>query len=148
MKKFLFFALPVFVMMVSSCVKNNDVEETPYIAPVGKFTGNFTRYRARFINNKYVYDTTRVSGLVLNLTSTTYKTTGDTSIHAGSKGLYFYDRQLMEYRDSTVKAGTNSINLPKPHLNGVFVYNYDGTSLNFSASNDTLLYLYQLKKTN
>ncbi|WP_345951667.1 hypothetical protein ABDD95_09580 [Mucilaginibacter sp. PAMB04274] len=126
-------------------MKDNS-DTTPVVQPQGKFTGQF--YRIHRNANTQVKDTVKAE-IVLDLVSNTFKVTGDTTKHAGSNGKFNYNQSYMEWIDSTVPIGSNSLNLPKYHLHGLYQYVYNGTNLEFAASTypvDTLIYLYKLKK--
>jgi hypothetical protein len=139
----LYFLLCV-AALATSCIKN-DSDYGPVVPPQGKFAGKFFRiYRSL---NSQKRDTTRLD-VTMELTGSNYKFTGDTSKHAGSYGNFNYNQSYIEWIDNTVPAGVNSTTLPKPHLNGLYAYVFNGTDLKFSASSnpDTLTYYYEFKK--
>ncbi|MFD1257603.1 hypothetical protein ACFQ3S_12415 [Mucilaginibacter terrae] len=145
MKRRLLYFLLGIAAALSGCIKGND-DATPVIQPQGKFTGQY--YRVHRNNTTQVKDTIKAN-LTLDLTSNTFTITGDTSKHAGSKGTFNYNQSYIEWIDSTVPVGTNSLDLPKYHLHGLYQYVYNGSSLEFAASTypiDTLIYIYKLKK--
>jgi len=141
MKKNFILSLSALLLLLTSCLK--DQEETPVVQPQGSFKGVFTRLKVNRTTKKV--DTTKVN-LNLDLTSNKFTITGDTVLHAGSKGEFLFNQAAAQYADITVPAGANGTNLPKAHLNGIFRYAFDGTNLEFSAQNDTLLYYYAFKK--
>jgi hypothetical protein len=145
MKKILLYTILGIAAIASGCIKGND-DATPVIQPQGRFTGQF--YRIHRNNSTQVKDTVKAN-LTLDLTGNTFKITGDTSKHAGSTGTFNYNQSYIEWIDSTVPVGTNSLTLPKYHLHGLYQYIYNGTDLQFAASTypvDTLTYVYKLKK--
>ncbi len=142
MKHKLLYILP-FVIALGSCVKKST--PTPVLTPTGTFTGTFTRLHQ---NPKTSKIDTLKANLQLALTSNNnFVITGDTStVHAGSYGTYGFSSiysNLIQFIDKT--APTTGISV-KSHLNGVYQYYYDGSVFQLSASNDTLAYLYNLKK--
>jgi hypothetical protein len=146
MKKQLFYLFMLFgvVTLSTGCLKGNDADVTPVTAPQGVFAGQFVRIHLNPANNKR--DTIKLP-IGLELTNANFKITGDTTKHAGSYGTFSYNGSYIQWVDSTVPAGVNAINLPKYHLHGLYLYAQDATKLQFQASNDTLLYFYDLTKT-
>jgi len=144
MKKPILYILLGVVALVSGCIKNND-DSDPVETPQGKFAGKFFRIHRSLNSQKR--DTIKLD-VSMELVNNTYKFTGDTSKHAGSYGNFNYNQSYIEWVDNTVPAGVNSTTLPKPHLNGLYAYIYNGTDLRFSASSipDTLTYYYEFKK--
>jgi len=144
MKIHLLYILLCVLVLAGGCIKNTD-DSNPVVAPQGKFVGKFFRIRRSL--NAQIRDTTKID-VSLELTNNTYKFTGDTSKHAGSNGNFNYNQSYIEWIDNTVPAGVNSTLLPKPHLNGLYAYIYNGTDFKFSASSipDTLTYYYEFKK--
>lgn len=142
MKKRLFYILLSICAVVTGCIKD-DGDATPAIQPAGKFTGQFIRIHTN--QRSLAKDTVRVN-VQLELVNNTFKITGDTTKHAGSKGVFNYNQSYIQWIDETVPAGMNSINLPKYHLNGTYNYLYSGSTFKFEAYNDTLLYHYDLKR--
>jgi len=144
MKKPLLYFLLCIAALATGCIKNTD-DYDPVTPPQGKFTGKFFRIHRSL--NSQIRDTTKID-LSIELSGNTYKFTGDTSKHAGSYGNFNYNQSYIEWIDNTVPAGVNSTTLPKPHLNGLYAYIYNGTDFRFSASSmpDTLTYYYEFKK--
>jgi hypothetical protein len=143
--KRLFYGILGIATILTGCIKGTD-DAMPLAQPQGKFAGQF--YRVHRNNTTQKRDTVKVS-LELELTNDTFKITGDTSKHAGSKGTFNYNQSYIEWLDSTVPVGTNSLNLPKYHLHGLYQYVYDNVRLEFAASTypvDTLTYIYRLKR--
>ena len=144
-RKWLGGVLILIATLAAGCLKNN---ETPVVQPQGAFTGVFYRLRnPRFVNARQIWDTTKIN-LTLQLSSNNFTVTGDTVLHAGSKGAFAYNSAYIEFQDYTIP-GNNTIpvtQLPKIHLTGTYPYQYDGNILRLKAWNDTLVYFYDLKK--
>ena len=139
MKKNLLGLLAILLFTAAGCAKK---EETPIIIPQGTFSGSFTRLRYSAATNKM--DTLKANLVIKFSTVTGYAVLSDTSVvHAGSKGGYSVDQLYMNFGDSTIPVGP----IPttgKVHLAGLYEYYYQGTSLKFGKSNDTLGYYYDL----
>ncbi len=141
--KILYF-LPFVLAVFSGCLKTNNTV-TPVLIPAGNFTGTFISLHLR--SNTNIVDTARAN-LQLSLNSTTgFAVTGDTAlVHAGSFGSYAVGNNgTMQFVDKTYPTtGTPA----KVHLNGIYLYQYDGTTLQlgYISSLDTLRYFYNLKK--
>lgn len=144
MKKTLLYVLFGLNFLASGCIKNTD-DSDPIAPPQGKFAGKFFRIHRSL--NTQTRDTTKID-VTLELVNNTFKFTGDTSKHAGSYGNFNYNQSYIEWIDNTVPAGVNSTTLPKPHLNGLYAYIYNGVDFRFSASSipDTLTYYYEFKR--
>lgn len=144
MKQFLLYILLGLTTIAAGCIKDTN-DNDPIEPPQGKFAGKF--FRIHRSPNSQIRDTTRLD-VTLELVNNTYKFTGDTSKHAGSYGNFNYNQSYIEWADNTVPAGVNSTTLPKPHLNGLYAYVYNGSDFKFSASSkpDTLTYYYEFKK--
>ncbi|TWI95928.1 hypothetical protein JN11_04203 [Mucilaginibacter frigoritolerans] len=132
--------------LASGCISNKNTP-TPTNYPTGTFTGQFRLIRNNLTTG--VHDTSSANiQLVLNAT-TGYSVTGDTStLQAGSHGAYAINSNYIDFQDATYpKTGTPT----KTHLNGIYQYYYDGSSVfqMLTASPlDTLVLEYDLKKTN
>jgi hypothetical protein len=143
------YALALIAMMVavtSSCLKNNSSVTTSVTIPIGTFSGKFA-YLHRKTDN-VAFDTL-LANIVLttSATGTTYAVTGDTTtLHAGSMGSFQINSTYMDFVDSTVpKSGI----VTKKHLNGLYLYAFDGTTLKLLMNqSDTASYQYQLTKSN
>jgi len=142
MKRAFILFLPFVVMLAAGCLKSADNSTTTFNAPAGTFTGVFTKLR--YNNAKQKYDTTKAN-LTLTLTlATGYTVTGDTTLHAGSKGSYSVDPNNILFGDATLNSAASA---GKTHLSGLYQYGYDGTNFNIQATySDTLGFFYQLKK--
>ncbi|WP_143014048.1 hypothetical protein [Mucilaginibacter pineti] len=142
MKRNLFYLLPLLLTLGVACSPKSDPVVIPN--PTGAFTGTF-----KLITKKTTgtgYDTAK-SNIVLTTTSSAhYAVTGDTTKHAGSKGLYIYDGNFIQFRDSTYKVGVQT----KTHLAGVYQYLYDGVNFKMIAGNKNVspdtIYRYDLLK--
>ena len=146
MKRTIFYLSVLVWGFLTSCSTNNDVVPTSP-PPSGTFTGQFKLYHINPVTN-----TARTDSTVLNLsleTATGFKVTGDTTtLHAGSYGSYVGDSGTSQivFTDKTYPAtGTPT----KVHLNGLYSYSYNGTTLELLANGpqDTLQYFYKLTRT-
>ena len=144
MKRKLTYVLLCVAALATGCLKEDNDTTTPIVQPQGKFAGKFWRIHRTINTNKT--DTLKLD-VQLELTNNNFQITGDTSKHAGSKGTFDYNNAYIQWTDSTVPTGSNSLKLPKIHLHGLYQYNYNGSDFRFAASNDTLFYYYELKKT-
>ncbi len=145
------FRLIYFLLVVASigigCKKIAYTGPTAPIVPSGTFTGTF-RYLHRH-TNKVPFDTLQANITIKLLTNTdpfTYTVTGDTAtVHAGSYGSFSLTSPYMVFTDKTYPtSGTPT----KQHLNGAYLYYYDGSVFQMLAYNaDTLGVQYDLKKT-
>jgi hypothetical protein len=144
MKLRLFYFLPLLLVFCTGCLKSATTTPAP-IVPSGTFTGEF-RYLHRK-TDKVPFDTLKATITVKLLTTNfTYTVTGDTAnVHAGSYGTFGLNSPYMTFTDKTYPiAGTPT----KQHLNGSYLYYYDGTTFQMLAySLDTLAVQYDLKKT-
>lgn len=137
------FLLPAIMVVASGCYKsNNNYQSTPIPVPTGIFTGQFRSVHRSF--NPLKYDTLKAQIVLTTTSAGHFKVTGDTAtLHAGSHGLFALDYYYIQFRDSTATVAKQA----KIHLNGLYQYFYDGTTFQFAASNDTLSYQYDLKRT-
>ncbi len=139
------FPLLVVVLLTSACLKKTT--PIPVVLPAGTFSGPFTVVH---LNPRTSLKDTSTANLVLTLSAATgFAVTGDTTkLHAGSHGGYQVDGTYIQFADQTLPTyPTNSTpTVPaKFHLNGLYLYSYDGTNFQFYASSDTLLVVYKLK---
>jgi hypothetical protein len=147
MKRNIFYLLIIAGTCLSSCLpKDNSVPAGP-IPASGTFTGQFKLYH---LNSKT--GTPRVDSANLNLsmeTATGFKVTGDTTtLHAGSYGSYSLNSlslQMLFVDQTYPPTGTPA----KAHLNGIYAYRYDGTTLELLSYGplDTLQYFYKFTRT-
>ncbi len=142
MKKNLLGLLIVSLFMIAGCAKE---DQAPVVIPEGKFSGNFTRLHLNKTTNKI--DTLKANLVITFSTTTGYAVLSDTSVvHAGSKGSYVVDPLYIQFGDSTIPVGPVPTT-GKVRLAGIYDYIYQGTSLKFAKSNDTIGYFYDLTKT-
>ncbi len=146
MKKTLLYFLPLVALFIFGCGPKKTTLPVP--APEGTFSGQFMFLHLH--SKTGVIDTLRAN-LVLQMEAATgYKVTGDTStVHAGSYGGYVVNipTRNISFVDATFPpTGTPA----KIHLSGVYDYTYDGSNLQLVVygPQDTLLYYYNMKKTN
>jgi hypothetical protein len=144
--------LPYFLLLclffAFGCSINKSNMPTPAGAlPVGTFSGHF-----EVIHHKSTSTDSASANITLDMQAATgFKVTGDTStVHEGSYGgfivyqtnntIYFQDH------DTYQPAGAAA----KVHLNGLYSYSYDGTTLQIGYHSylDTLVLKYNLKKAN
>lgn len=144
MKHKLLYFLPLLSLFAAGCIKSVSSTATPPPVLNGTYTGEF-RYLHRH-NGSAFYDTIKSSIIVTMVNSSaTYTVTGDTStLHAGSYGTYGYNATYINFADKTYPtSGTPA----KFHLNGAYLYYYDGTTFQMLATpTDTSSYEYDLKK--
>jgi hypothetical protein len=147
MKKKLLYFLGLGMVIASGCNKTTKLNIPPALTPGGTFSGKFTLYHQNSKTGK-----TDSSSAILQLsleTATGFKVTGDTAtLHAGSYGSYAVSASTSNigFEDKTYPTtGTPK----KIHLDGIYDYLYDGTTLQMAAYGplDTLTYYYNLKKT-
>jgi hypothetical protein len=140
--------LPLLLLLAAGCANNNNIAPTPTTPlPVGTFSGHFTLYH--YHAQTKVTDSTKAN---LNLSlepATGFKITGDTTtLHAGSYGSFVVNgmQNTINFADFTYPpSGVTT----KVHLNGLYNYRYDGTTLQIAMNGplDTLTYYYYMKKT-
>ncbi len=141
MKNILIYLLPLFLLFSASCLKTQNAASNPSQYPSGSYTGTFYRIHRSLLTN--ATDTLKAN-LILTLNPTTgFTITGDTTtVHAGSTGAYAFTATYAQFADITYpKMGV----LKKVHLEGTYLYSYDGTNLALEQQNDTLTYLYNFK---
>lgn len=139
--KRLIYVLPVLLALAGGCAKTNE-RVVPY--PTGTFAGEF-----RFLHKRpgtAIIDTLKTNIQVVLETGVGFKVVGDTStVHAGSKGHYGVNSSDIAFDDETFpKTGRPA----KSHLNGIYRYYYDGSSVfqMVANSSDTLSLQYNLKR--
>jgi hypothetical protein len=147
MKLKLIYILLLFVVLDTGCKKIAYTGPSAPTAPSGTFTGTF-RYLHRH-TDLVPFDTLQANITIKILTNTTpfsYTVTGDTAtVHAGSFGSFTITSPYIVFTDKTFPtSGTPT----KQHLNGAYLYYYDGSVFQMLAYNaDTLGVQYDLKKT-
>jgi hypothetical protein len=152
MKHKLLYLLPLLLALGTGCLKSSmDNTLPPPPAPSGTFKGQF-RYIHRK-TDKVPFDTLKAN-ITLNMltTNNTYTVTGDTAtVHAGSYGTFSRMAPYLIFTDITNPATGTPL---KKHLNGAYIYYYDGTTFQMQAyssdpyGSDTLRVQYDLKKVN
>jgi|SRR5476651_1982850 len=136
MKRALICFLPFIVMLAAACRKLGPT----VIAPLGNFSGVFTRIHYTASTKKY--DTLKAGLNVVIDINTGFAVSGDTTVHTASHGDFYTNATQIEFDDYTYAQLLNKV-----HLNGVYDYTYDGSLLQFSRSlADTLRYSYALRK--
>ena len=144
MKHKLLYIIPVAALLLFGCFGTKN-SPTPTLS--GTFSGQFRLFHRHTTTSPF--DTLKANiTLTLNpAPSSSFAVTGDTStVIAGSKGTYqlALNGNFILFVDSTIpKTGTST----KAHLNGEYIYSFDGNSLQMIANSlDTLQVQYDLKK--
>jgi|GEM_PF-3822114 len=146
MKRILFL-LPFLIMLMSSCLKHNDVETTPLPDLTGNWSGYF--YKLRINTAKNGMDTANKVALNFSLNKVTgYTITGDTAtVHGASFGSFQYDYSTFLFGDKSYNA---SLPQTKVHLDGYYDYLYTSAQnrlqMSYEFTNDTLVYYYDFRK--
>ena len=145
--KFKFTSLLVLIIAVlcAGCLKNSS-PATPNAlnVPSGNFTGQFQLIRQHTATKKY--DTTYANcRLVLNPDMSFILTGDTTTVMAAGQGTFGLDQSsgLMFFTDQTAPKNY-TLNSPKKHLTGTFLYNYSGVNLTIGGASDTLSLVYTL----
>jgi hypothetical protein len=144
MKHKLLYLFVLSGMLATGCVKS--VKQAPALpTPSGTFTGQFI-FLHRHTNSK-PFDTVKTNIIIKFVTPdfTFSVTPSDTTIHKPSHGVFGVNSPYLIFSDKTYIATSPPA---VPHLNGYYLYNYDGTTLKMLAySLDTLALEYNLTKT-
>ena len=145
MKINLLFLIAPIVVLTCGCFGSKNTAPAPSI-PGGTFSGQF---RLVHTSSKTGLQDTLSANIQLSMDlSTGYKVTGDTAtVHAGSYGAYNVGASYITFQDKTFpKTGTPA----KTHLNGSYLYSYDGVAFKMMANSlqDTISLQYDLKKVN
>jgi len=118
----------------------------PSLGPQGNFSGSFTLIHENPVNNHL---DTAVANVTLTLTANaSFSVGGDTTkIQAPGNGTFTVDQpdNIITFQDVTVTKRT-PLNTPKKHLNGPFLFSYDGSNLHIFGASDTLSYNYVLAR--
>lgn len=144
MKHKLLLLLAVLALFASGCIKSIPDTPPPPL-PTGTFTGTFKILHRH--TDKVPYDSLSTNlTLTLNSAANTFAVTGDTStVHAGSFGTFSVYSTFIAFADKTYPVSGVS---QKMHLQGTYLYNFDGINLAIQAtSSDTLAVGYFFKKT-
>jgi len=137
MKKLFIYPFLLVLLVATACVKTTQ-NQVPL--PSGTFTGPFTRIHLNSVTGKL--DTAKANIILTMSASTGYKVTGDTSkVQAGSYGSYIADGTYIQFIDQSATATATA----KTHLNGIYQYQYNGSTLNIYGSTDTVGFTYTLK---
>ncbi|MBS1522719.1 MAG: hypothetical protein JST50_17100 [Bacteroidetes bacterium] len=145
MKHKLLYLFLLLVIVVAGCIKSTPNNQ-PAPTPSGKFSGIFkVAHRHTTTSN---WDSVKTTlNVQFNTPAYTYAVSGvDTStLHVASYGTFGISSPYIQFTDQTwVQPVTGT----KWHLNGYYLYNYDGTNLiMYVSSGDTLVAGYSLKKT-
>jgi len=144
MKHKLLYFIPVAALFLAGCLGGKD---TPAPSLSGTFTGQFRLFHRHATTSPFDTLKANVTLTMGSSPGNTFSITGDTAtVHAGSKGTYEIatNGNFMLFIDSTIpKTGTSG----KVHLNGEYIYSYDGSAFQLLASSgDTLQVQYQLRK--
>jgi hypothetical protein len=135
-----------FILLESGCGGDNISNPTPNV-PEGTFSGKFSLYH---LHDKSGVVDTQTAVVNLNIeTSTGFKVTGDTStVHAGSYGSFVVNSNYTEI-DFVDKTYPTTGTPAKVHLNGIYNYSFNGTTLQMvtTSAYDTLTYVYNLTRT-
>ncbi|WP_454801858.1 hypothetical protein [Mucilaginibacter phyllosphaerae] len=139
--KRLVYLLPLVLTLAAGCL--GDKGGNPIPDPSGTFTGEFRRI-TRTSDQKI--DTVKAIIKVIIEPGVGYHVLGDTAtVHAGSKGHYGIDGNGILFVDDTYpKTGTPQ----KTHLNGEYVFVYNGSIFQMTKTSENLAVQYDLKKTN
>jgi hypothetical protein len=143
MKHFLFFLIIVGIASVITSCGPTDKSMPEVKVPQGTFIGQFRLLHRKIGQVKF--DTTKANITVTMGAGKIYNVTGDTAVvHAGSHGTFSMDPQYILFTDATYpKTGIPT----KTHLNGGYLYYFDGTVFQMLAySVDTLALQYDLKR--
>jgi hypothetical protein len=141
---YLLIILLLGVFIAGGCIKNTTPPNLTAVLPTGNFIGQFTLIHKNSATSKF--DTAHAIITIAMMANATYAVAGDTTkIQAASNGSFNVDTPdgIITFNDATVTKLT-SLNTPKKHLNGPFLYTYDGANLHIFGSSDTLSYNYAL----
>jgi len=145
MKNKLLYLAPVLVFFIAGCF-NDKVSPVPTLA-AGTYSGQFRLFHRHLTTSPFDTLKANITLTLSNTPANSFSLSGDTAtVIAGSKGTYQLasNGNFILFIDSTIPAtGTSS----KAHLNGEYIYSYDGNALQMIASSaDTLQVQYDLKK--
>jgi hypothetical protein len=145
MKHKLLYLFISLAIVATGCVKSASNSQ-PAPTPSGTFTGEFKVLHRH--TNKVAWDSVKTNLTVrFNTPGYTYVVSGlDTStLHAASQGTFGVSSPYISFTDANATAaGTEKM----WHLNGYYLYNFDGTNLiMYVSTSDTLAAGYNLKKT-
>jgi hypothetical protein len=147
------YLIPILLcaVLAAGCLKSENVP--PAITPDGNFGGEF-RLISRNAEKKTVDTVKAIIKLSLTQANGSFTVTGDTAtVHAGSKGQYAVNGNAIGFSDKTLSAVNADKAAPivssKAHLNGVYLFAYNGNVLQMKAVvGDTVAFEYDLKRVN
>lgn len=145
MKHKLVYLAPVLILFAAGCLSNK-VSPVPTL-PAGTYTGQFRLFHRHATTSPFDTLKANITLTLSNTPANSFSLSGDTAtVIAGSKGTYQLasNGNFILFIDSTIPTtGTSS----KAHLNGEYIYSYNGSALQMIASSaDTLQVQYDLKK--
>lgn len=133
----------LLVIVATGCLKTSQKSQ-PTPTPSGTFTGQYVRYHRHTGIGKW--DTVKTN-LSVNFSTTdnTFTVTSATpTVHANSYGTFVMSSPYIGFSDQTYSSSDTS---KVAHLQGYYLYSYDGTNLTvYATSADTLVIGYTLKK--
>lgn len=143
MKHKLLYLFLFLVIVATGCIKSAPKNQ-PAPTPSGTFTGEFKVLHRH--SNKLPWDSVKTNLIVqFNTPAYTYVVSGlDTStLHTASQGTFGVSAPYIYFTDANANAaGTEKM----WHLNGYYLYNFDGANLvMYVSSADTLIAGYNLK---
>ncbi|MBS1532316.1 MAG: hypothetical protein JSU01_18585 [Bacteroidetes bacterium] len=144
MKHRILYLVPFIAVFLAGCLGSTN---TPAPVVSGTFSGQFRLFHRHTTTSPFDTLKANITLTLAPAPTNTFSVTGDTStVIAGSKGTYQLasNGNFILFIDSTIPTtGTSS----KAHLNGEYIYSYDGNSLQMVANSlDTLQVQYDLKK--
>jgi hypothetical protein len=136
---------PVLLFFITGCLSNK-VAPVPTL-PSGTYSGQFRLFHRHTTTSPFDTLKANITLTLSNTPANSFSLSGDTStVIAGSKGTYELasNGNFILFIDNTLTATSVS---GKAHLNGEYIYSYDGNALQMIASSaDTLQVQYDLKK--
>lgn len=144
MKHTLLYLSFLLVIVATGCLKSTSKQQ-PVPTPSGTFSGQYQRFHRHIGIGPW--DTVKTDlSVKFSTTDNTYAVTGATpTIHANSHGTFAMSSPYIGFSDQTYSASDTS---KAAHLQGYYLYSYDGTNLTIYATiADTLVTGYSLKKS-
>jgi len=145
MKNKLLYLAPILLFFITGCF-NDKVSPVPSLSS-GTYSGQFRLFHRHATTSPFDTLKANITLTLSNTPANSFSLSGDTaSVIAGSKGTYELatNGNFILFVDSTIPQTATS---GKVHLNGEYVYSYDGNALQMIASSaDTLQVQYDLKK--
>jgi len=143
MKHKLLYLFLLLVIVATGCIKSSPKNQ-PAPTPSGTFKGEFKVIHRHTSTANWDSVKTNIT-VQFNTPGFTYLVSGlDTStLHATSQGTFGVSAPYIHFTDANTTGTAKTW-----HLNGYYIYNYDGTNLiMYVSSADTLVAGYNLKKT-